>query len=62
MTWQFYSVNWRGALIALALWAVLAHAQFEIDMGVFGSKYEPLVSSVDLYLDDPMFLIDASVD
>jgi hypothetical protein len=30
--------------------------------GVFGSKYEPLVLSVDLYLDDPVFLIDAYVD
>jgi hypothetical protein len=30
--------------------------------GVFGSKYEPLVSSVDIYVDDPAFLIDASVD
>jgi hypothetical protein len=35
MTWQFssvpYFVNSRVALIALALWAVLPHAQSEID-------------------------------
>jgi hypothetical protein len=35
MTWQFsyvpYSANCRTALIALALWAVLTHAQSEID-------------------------------
>jgi hypothetical protein len=29
---------------------------------VFGLKYEPLVSSIDLYLDDPMFLVDACID
>jgi hypothetical protein len=56
-------VNCWAALIALALWAALPHAESEIDdMWVFGLKYEPLMSSVDLYLDDPAFLIDARVD
>jgi hypothetical protein len=67
MTWQFsfvpYSVNCWAALIALALWVVLPHAQAEIgDMRGFGSKYVPLMSYVDLYLDDPAFLIDACID
>jgi hypothetical protein len=30
--------------------------------GVFGSKYEPLMLFVDVYLDDPAFLLDACID
>jgi hypothetical protein len=56
-------VNCWAALIALALWAALPHAESEIDdMRVFGLNYEALVSSVDFYLDDPTFLIDACID
>jgi hypothetical protein len=56
-------MNYRATLVALALWAVLPHAQSKIDdMRGLWSKYEPLMSSVDLYLDDPAFLVDACVD